>query len=162
MIFVTVGTDEHSFDRLVKKVDELISSGLIKDEVIIQIGNTKYEPKNPKWFRFETYEKIKELNKSSDLVITHGGAGSIITALMFGKRIIAVPRMKKYNEHVNDHQLELVKQMEKESRVIGVYDIDNLYQAIVKSYKLKQTNSKTKLSGFLSKYLEKLEKHIKR
>lgn len=162
MIFVTVGTDEHSFDRLVRKIDELLNNKLIKDKVVFQIGNTKYEPKNGKWFRFETYDRIKELIKTSNIVITHGGAGSIITALMFGKKIIAVPRLKKYNEHINDHQLELVKQMEKENRVIGVYNIDDLYQAIKKSYRLKPSSSKTKLLNFISDYLDNLEKDIKK
>lgn len=160
MIFVTVGTDEHSFQRLIKKVDELIEKGLIKD-VIFQIGNTSYEPKNGKFFRFETYDKIKELNKKADLIITHGGAGSIITALMFGKKIIAVPRLKKFNEHINDHQLEIVKKMEEENRIIGVYNIDDLYYAIKKNKNLKILKPRRQLLNFISDYLKKLEINIK-
>jgi UDP-N-acetylglucosamine transferase subunit ALG13 len=141
MIFVTVGTHTQSFNRLLKAVDELIAKGKIKEEVIMQIGYSTYEPKHARWFRFTTHDEIEKLNKEARIIITHGGAGSILTALKYKKPTIVIPRLKKFDEHTDDHQLDLVKTLEKEGKVIGVYDIKDLELAIkeVKITTYKQT-----------------------
>lgn len=164
MIFVTVGTHSKSFDRLLKEVDSLIEKNKIKEKVIMQIGYSIYEPKNAQWFRFSNYKKMKELNKKARIVITHGGVGSILTALMYNKPVIAVPRLKKFNEHSDDHQLELVKRMSKEKKLIGVFNIKNLEKILSKKEKYtKLKSTKKELSDEIKKiliYLEKSEKRI--
>lgn len=157
MILVTVGSDSHSFNRLLKKVDELIEKGKIKEEVIMQIGNSTYEPKNAKWFRFESYQKMKELNQNASLVITHGGVGSILTALIFKKPVIVVPRMKKFNEHIDDHQIELVKEMMKEKKIIGVFDIEELEKEINKKNVFKLKSTRKELIETIKNYLKTIK-----
>ncbi len=106
MIFVTVGLHNQGFDRLIKKMDEI--AGTIDEDVIMQIGHTNYTPKNATYFRFkDDFSEIVNLNKNARLVVCHGGAGSIIAALEQKTPVIAVPRLKKFREHLNDHQFEI-------------------------------------------------------
>jgi UDP-N-acetylglucosamine transferase subunit ALG13 len=155
MIFVTVSG--LPFERLIKKVDE-IAEGL-KEDVIMQIGRTGYEPKNIKWFRFETSKKIEELYKKADTIITHGGAGSIIKSLSYGKTPVVVPRYKKFGEHINDHQLDLTKFLDKKGYITAVYDIHDLKSKIKTKRKQKILSSKKKdLIGFLKGWVQNLEK----
>jgi UDP-N-acetylglucosamine transferase subunit ALG13 len=159
MIFVTVGTHEQSFDRLVKAVDDLVGENKIEERVVLQIGNTKYEPKNCEWFRFLPSQKqILNYIKKADIVITHGGAGSIITALKFYKPTIVVPRYKKFNEHTNDHQLDLAGALAKEGKIMVVYDINDLEIVIkkAKAFRVKVKNEKIKMIKIIKNYLIKL------
>jgi len=141
MIFVTVGTHTQSFDRLLKEIDTLVKNKKIKEKVIMQIGHSDYEPNNVEWFRFTTFEKLNNIHKKARIVITHGGAGCIIDALSNKKSVIAVPRFKKFNEHVNDHQLDLVKALAEHKRIYPVYDISRLENAIHEIKKIKQLKS---------------------
>lgn len=153
MIFVTVGTHTQGFERLVKEVDSLVGSGKIKDEVIMQIGNTEYEPKNCKWFRFESFKKILELNKTARVIITHAGAGCILTALQFEKPLIVVPRYKKFGEHINDHQCDLAEAIDKEKKAINVMDICALQAALRNIGRFKKNREKNVLVKNLYDYL---------
>lgn len=132
MIFVTVGTHTQSFNRVLEEVDRLLESGRIREKVVMQIGYSTYEPKNAEWFRFTTFDKLKEIHKKARIVITHGGAGCILDALTNNKPVIAVPRLRKFNEHVNDHQLDLVRALAKHKKIYPVYDINKLESTIQK------------------------------
>lgn len=134
MIFVTVGT-ARDFSRLVKKVDEIAPK--IKDRIIIQRGNTKYAPKNCKYFEFVSREDFSKYIKRADIVITHAGAGAITSSLNFRKPTIVVPRRKKYNEHRNDHQMDIAKELEREGRVLACYNIEDLERKIKEAGKFK-------------------------
>lgn len=163
MIFVTVGTHERGFKRLIKAVDDLVDLGKIKEKVIVQTGYTDYTPKNCEWFKFTDYDSIVELCKKSSIVISHGGIGSIITPLELGKIVLAVPRLKKFNEHTNDHQLQIVKELEKQKRIIPVYDINDLENALneVKFFKTKKLlKQKSKILHIVSNYLSKIESDL--
>lgn len=128
MIFVTVGTHNQGFERLVKKADEIARD--LKEEVVIQRGNTAYEPRYARFFDFASREEIAEWVEKARVVVTHGGAGSIVFALSRGKPVIVVPRLKKYHEHVNDHQVELARALEEEGRVKAVHDVEELKAAL--------------------------------
>ncbi|MCK4859828.1 MAG: hypothetical protein KAS87_04650, partial [Candidatus Omnitrophica bacterium] len=128
-IFVTVGTFSTGFDRLLKEIDLLIEKLIIRKKVIAQIGSTKYQPKNYEWFRFASKEVFWDTMKESKIVITHGGVGSITDALKFNKRTIVVPRRKEFGEVVNDHQLEITRELERQGKIIAVYDIQDLEKA---------------------------------
>lgn len=141
MIFVSVGTHTEQFNRLLKEIDSLISSGKIHEKVIAQTGNSTYKPKNFEHFSFSSWKRILKLNRDASLVISHGGAGNLLVASHYSKSIVAVPRLKKFNEHVNDHQVQLVKELEKERRVIGVYDIKTLGKSIRKAKLLRSKNT---------------------
>lgn len=158
MIFVTVGTNKFSFNRLIKKIDELIRDGKITEKVVMQIGHSTYEPKYASWFRFESYEKIKELTKKARLVITHAGVGSILTSLSFNKITIVVPRMKKFNEHIDDHQVELARELSKESKVLVVFDVEQLYKFLNKRVNFVNKNRKNRLALEIKKYIDKISK----
>lgn len=157
MIFVTVGTHEQSFDRLVGKIDELVGDKKIKGNVLVQIGYTDYKPKACKWFKFIEPEKFEQLCKKSDIIITHAGVGSIMTCLKFGKTTIVVPRLKKFGEHRDDHQLQITKELEKQGKILAVYEINKLENAILKakSWKSKKTFKENKILYLIDNYLKK-------
>ena len=159
MILVTVGSNEHQFNRLIKEIDELKERKILKEEIIAQIGNSTYFPKNFDYFKFKPYEEMENLTRKSDIVISHAGAGSIMLALEMKKPLIVVPRMKKYGEHINDHQVEITRQLEKEGKLIGVYEIEKIMPAIIKARKIKKLKSikQTKIIEILNKFVKRLE-----
>lgn len=147
MILVLLGTQNNSFHRLVEKIDELIIQGIIKEEVIVQVGYTKYSSENMKLFDFISQDELQELQNRADLIITHGGVGSIVSSIQKGKKVIAIPRLHEYEEHVNNHQKEIVEIFNKKGYIIGINDMSELEKAIDKSINFipveyKQDNSK--------------------
>lgn len=132
MIFVTVGTHEQPFDRLVRYIDELKADDIIKDEVIIQTGYSTYEPKHCKWSKLYPYQEMLELVEKADIVITHGGPSSFIMPLQIGKVPVVVPRQFQFSEHVNDHQVEFANAVaERQGNIIVVNDISQLKDVIL-------------------------------
>ena len=132
MIFVTVGTHEQPFDRLIKKVDELKRDNIIRDDIIMQTGFSTYEPKYCKWSKLLPYQEMKQNVKDAHIVITHGGPASFIMPLQIGKTPIVVPRQHQFNEHVNDHQVEFAKAVSKRmGTIIPVIDIEELGEKII-------------------------------
>lgn len=127
MIFVTVGTHEQPFNRLIKEVDRLVETGVIKDDVFIQTGYSTYEPKFCKWSSLISFDKMNELMETSDIIITHGGPATFMSAITNGKKPIVVPRQEKYDEHVNDHQVDFAQQVkERYNSIEVVTDISEL------------------------------------
>lgn len=127
MIFVTVGTHEQQFNRLVRCVDELKRDGVIQEDVFIQTGFSTYEPKYCRWSKLIPYEEMVKNVKDARIVITHGGPASFIMPLQMGKVPIVVPRQLQYGEHVNDHQVEFSRAVaERMGTIIMVQDINQL------------------------------------
>jgi len=158
MIFVTVGTHYQGFERLIKKMDEIAE--YIDDEVIMQIGYTKYEPRNAKWFRFLEYNKLLKLIEKSDVIVCHGGAGTLLDALNFNKPVVIVPRLSKFSEVYDDHEIELAEALEAMGKAIAVYDVEELEDAIkkAKSLRYKPVHRDKRLINFLKEYLRGIEK----
>lgn len=130
MILVMLGTQNNSFHRLLEEIDKLIDIGKIQEEVIVQAGYTKYESKNMKIIDFLPNEELEKLEQQANCIITHGGVGSIIGSIEKGKKVIAVPRLKQYGEHVNDHQLDIVESFDKLGYIIGTADVSQLGEAL--------------------------------
>ena len=131
MIFVTVGTHEQQFDRLIKEVDRLRRNEDIAEDVIAQIGFSTYEPESCQWSRFFPYEKMCEYVAEARIVITHGGPSSFLAPLQIGKVPIVVPRQKRFGEHVNDHQVEFCRAVkERMGNIILVEDVRRLPNVI--------------------------------
>lgn len=131
MIFVTVGTHEQPFNRLVEAVDKLKASGVIDEEVIVQKGYSTYQPQHCACYDLIGYDEMDEYIHEARIVITHGGPASFIAPLALKKIPIVVPRQKQFNEHVNDHQLEFCKAVaERQKNLIVVENIDGLGDAI--------------------------------
>ncbi len=127
MIFVTVGTHEQQFNRLVKYIDELKASGKIEEDVVIQTGYSTYEPVNCQWSKFFTYDEMSEYVKAARIVITHGGPSSFIAVLQVGKIPIVVPRQTEFGEHVNNHQVDFCDAVQKrQGNILVVKDIIQL------------------------------------
>lgn len=106
MIFVTVGSRNYQFDRLFKKLDELYENGTLTEPMFAQIGTSTYTPKHYEYRSFITPEEFAEKISEADIIVSHGASGSIMKALNAGKKVIAVTRLEKYNEHINDHQIQ--------------------------------------------------------
>ena len=126
MIFITLGSQKFQFNRLLKEIDKLIDDGVIEDEVFAQIGASEYIPRNYKYEYFLDRNRFAEIMNSCDTVITHGGTGVIIGAVKKGKRVIAVPRLAKYGEHVDDHQLQLLHQFDDLQLICSCYEMNDL------------------------------------
>lgn len=137
MILVLLGTQNNSFHRLLEEIEENIKDGTIKEEVVVQAGYTKFESKNMKIFDLISKEQLEELQLQADLIITHGGVGSIITSIRKGKKVIAVPRIHQYGEHVNNHQIEIIENFNEKQYIIGIKKVEDLKQAIIKSKDFK-------------------------
>lgn len=121
MIFLTVGT-QFAFDRLIKSVDQAIDEGYITEQVYAQIGQSTYKPRNfeAKPF-FDKSIFDKHLSQSSAM-IAHAGMGTITMAIQYNKSLLAMPRLKKYGEVVNDHQLGIARKFEEFGHILVAYD----------------------------------------
>ena len=126
MIFITLGSQKFQFNRLLQAVDELIEKGVIADEVFAQIGYSDYEPKYFEYKQFLDREEFEAQEGKCDILITHGGTGAIIGAVKKGKKVIAVPRLAKYGEHVDDHQIQLIEQFKGQNLICGLDDTTEL------------------------------------
>lgn len=149
MIFVSLGTQDKFFTRLVEKIEELKKSGKIKEEVVVQLGNTKYKSEFIKCIDFMSMEDFDKYLKNSRYLITHGGVGTILTALKYNKKVIAVPRLSKYNEHVNDHQLELIEALSLDNYILGCKTLDDLEENINKISKFIPKKYKSNQDNFI-------------
>lgn len=132
MIFVTVGTHEQPFNRLLQEIDLLVLNNIIKEKVVIQYGFSDYVPKYCESHQFLSFSQMNSYINKARIVITHGGPASFIQVLQKNKIPVVVPRLKKYNEHINNHQLEFVKLIEQERKnIIPVYNINDLKKVIL-------------------------------
>lgn len=137
MILVLLGTQNNSFHRLLEEIEKLIQKKVIKEEVIVQAGYTKYKTDNMKIVDFIVKEELEELQEKANLIITHGGVGSILLSITKHKKVIAVPRLHQYAEHVNDHQKEIVELFNEKGYMIGVQGVEELEKAIEKVEKFQ-------------------------
>ena len=126
MIFVTVGSQKFQFNRLLKKIDELIEKGTIQEEVFAQIGVSDYKPQHYNYKDFMTQDEFNKKIDECDLLITHAGTGVIVNAVKKEKKVIATPRLAKYGEHVDDHQIQLIKQFEELNFIEPCYELDEI------------------------------------
>ena len=153
MIFVTLGSQKFQFNRLLKAVDELDTD----EEIFAQIGYSDYKPKNYKYKEFLDREEFATWEEKADIVITHGGTGAIIGAVKKGKKVIAIPRLAKYSEHVDDHQIQLIKQFKDLNLIYACMDGD-LQKAleVVKNttYNEYKSNTKTIIKSLVD-FIEK-------
>lgn len=160
MILVTVGTQKFPFNRLLKKVDELVAEKVITEPVVAQIGQSTYKPQNCKWVSFLEEQPFNELIQKCDILITHGGIGTITKGLTMKKKIIIVPRMKEFREHVDDHQIEIGDEFSKMQYTLTCKDIDQLDVCLkqLDEIQFKEYNfSYHNITDYIQKYLTTLE-----
>ncbi len=151
LIFVTVGSHYQGFDRLIKKMDEIAAK--IDEEIIMQIGSTKYKPVNAEYFEFAEYSKMKKLNQDARIVISHAGVGSILTALEMKTHLIIVPRLKRYEEVSDDHQLEIAKELLDSQNITVLFDIKDIEDSLKSNFQFLHEHKRNKLAYSLKKYI---------
>ena len=159
MTLVILGTQDKEFTRLLKMVEDEIKKGLIKGEVIVQAGQTKYKSNYMEILDLIPNTKFNKLIKEADLVITHGGVGSIISALKHNKKVIAVPRLSKYGEHVNDHQLEIVEEFSRLGYIKSAINKRELTKALEEIDSFEETKYKSnnnKMIKLIEDYIDNI------
>ena len=161
MILVTLGTQDKSFKRLLKAVEKEIKDGNIKEKVVVQAGYTKYKSKYMEIFDLVSPKELDNLMNKARIIITHGGVGSILGALKYDKPVIAAPRLVKYQEHTNDHQIQIVEEFSKEGYLLYLDNFKKLSMLIneCKTFKPKKYKSNnSKFLKLLDNYIENTEK----
>ena len=133
MVLVLLGTQNNSFHRLLEEVEKNIKDKTINEEVIVQAGYTKYQTHKMRVIDLMSKEQLEQFQDEASLIITHGGVGSIISSIEKGKKVIAVPRKHEYGEHVNNHQIQIVKDFNDKGYIIGIENVEDLKDAIIKS-----------------------------
>ena len=156
MVFVTLGTQDKKFKRLLEMVDICINKGLIKEDVIVQRGITDYESNNMKLFDYTSDEEMLYYINNASYVISHGGVGTIFNCLKNNKKVIVVPRLSKYMEHHNDHQLQIVKEFSEKGYIL---DGSNLEDAINKVNDFVPNKYESNNINFISKLKEYINKN---
>lgn len=132
MILVLLGTQHNEFTRLLQKIEDCINEGIINEKVIVQAGFTKYKTEKMEIFDMISKETISKLIDDANIIITHGGVGSIVMALKKKKKVIAVPRLHEFNEHVNNHQRQIINVFNEKKYIIGIQNVEDLPEALKK------------------------------
>lgn len=159
MIYVTLGTQKFQFDRILIKLDQLIETKVIKDEVIVQCIHHTYKPKNFRVFKLKPIEEVEQILQKSELVITHAGTGSLVQCIKYKKHTIIVPRLSAFGEHVDNHQIEIASVFEAKGNATVVTNIDDLDMYMKDYSKANIINIKldnTRLLKSIDDYIEAL------
>ena len=160
MILVTLGTQDKPFNRLLDAVQKQIDKGNIKEEVIVQAGCTKYDSKDMKIFDLIPMDEFDSLISKCDVLITHGGVGSIITGLKNNKKVIAAARLKEYGEHTNNHQLQIIENFSREGYILSLDDFDKLEEVLNKLFKFKPKKYKSNTDSMLKLVKKEIDKYL--
>ncbi len=156
MIFVTLGSQKFQFNRLLKKIDELIEKKVIKETVFAQIGASDYKPRFFKYVDFLDRAAFAKAEEESQIMITHGGTGAIIGAVKKGIKVIAVPRLAQYGEHVDDHQIQLLEQFDGMGIIQACYNLNDLEAC----YLSVQTASFQSYKSSTNEIIESIEAYL--
>lgn len=155
-VFVTFGSQKFQFDRLLREIDRLAGMGEIDGPVFAQTGACAYVPEHIEWKPFLDRDEFGKRMGEADLVITHAGTGAIMGALRRGCKVIAVPRLARYGEHVDDHQVQLVREFDEMGLIEPCYEVSDLAEAyhrcLSKSYRRYQSNTAAIIAD-LERYL---------
>jgi UDP-N-acetylglucosamine transferase subunit ALG13 len=160
MILVTVGMHTQPFDRLIRQMDQIAAS--TEEQVVMQIGHANYTPHHAEYFRFTTGDEMLRLYQEARVVVAHGGA-SAAEILRSGTPLIAAPRLASLGEHIDDHQVDFVRAMERRGLVTAIYDLDDLKQAALNPVPLPPVIQHGKeLISALRRHLAAFEEEIRR
>lgn len=159
MIFLTVGSQKFHFNRLLEEMDRLVLNETVKaHEVFAQTGYSSYRPKTFLYKDFLDKEEFIRMLNDNEIIITHGGTGTIITSIKKGKKVIGVPRSVEFGEHVDNHQYEIINQFFKCNMIYGIYNINDLADAIlnVKKMTFKPYKSETEnIINIIEQYIDR-------
>ena len=156
MILVALGTQDKQFYRLIKIVDNAVKKGFIKEKVIVQSGSTKFNSDSIEIRKFIPEDEFNKYMKEANLIICHGGVGIITEAIKNNKKIFAMARLKKYKEHRNDHQVQIVNKFSDLGYIRKINDYDDLlreYKQLNKFKPKKPTFDNSKMLKIVSDYI---------
>lgn len=159
MILVTLGTQDKQFPRLLQAVQKAIDDGTITDKVVVQAGHTVFESRNMDVFSFIPTDRFAEYLEQADMIITHGGVGTIMTALKEKKIILGAARLTQYGEHQNDHQIQLLEAFDQAGYLIYMKDLSDItpYLKQAETFEPKPYQSNT--SAFIAKLEDWIDHH---
>lgn len=130
MIFVTLGTQKFQFNRLLRIIDELVDEKYIVEPVFAQIGESSYTPRNYEYSTTLDSELFNSKINQANLIITHSGVGTILKGIKSGKKVIVFPRLAEYDEHVDDHQVEIANAFSELKYVMSCNSKENLINVL--------------------------------
>lgn len=158
MIFVCLGTNDKSFSRLLEEIDRQINLGNIKEDVVVQAGCTSFSSCNMKIVDLMSMDEFLENINKCDLLICHGGVGTILDGLKHDKKIISFPRLSEYGEHVNDHQIEIIDEFFQCGYILTgeVSDLDKLLLDIKSFIPKKYKSNNYKFNKIIRDYIDSL------
>jgi UDP-N-acetylglucosamine transferase subunit ALG13 len=122
LIFVTVGTHDQPFERMLAGVEALPDLA----EIVIQYGYASAPSGVARAEAFMPFGEMERCFEAADLVITHAGVGSILCARRAGHTPIVIPRYHELGEHVDDHQVELTRALAGLGEVTPVWRDEDL------------------------------------
>lgn len=143
--FVSVGNAVQPFDRLLDAVAALARDGHLSMPVSVQYGSAKFSCDACRSVAFLDMEQFAAHIRDATVVILHGGAGSIIHACQAGKVPIVMPRLSKFGEHVDDHQLEFVCELDRLGKVVMVGDQQELTVAVAQVQAAETSSAEEKV-----------------
>ena len=160
MILVTLGTQDKKFTRLLDAIQKQINNKIITDKVVVQSGCTSdYKSNDMEIFDLIPMDKFDDLISKCDLLITHGGVGSIITGLKNNKKVIAAARLKEYGEHTNNHQLQIIENFTKSGYILSLDDFDKLDKVLSKAKKFKPLKYKSNTKNMIKLIEKEIDKY---
>ena len=162
MIFVTVGTHEQPFDRLVKEIDRLVEKSIVTEQVFIQTGYSLYEPQFCEHAKFLKFNEMLDKIENARVVITHAGPSSIMLALYKGKTPVVMPRQKEHGEHVDNHQMSFCRKLEDKGTVLAAYKSEEIKKKIENYEKIVEdlcssSDKSLGLENRINKFAEDIE-----
>lgn len=161
MIFVILGTQDKKFYRLLEAIEKQLEKGNIKDRVVVQAGcSSDFKSKKMEIFDLIPMDEFDDLIKNCDILITHGGVGSIITGLKNDKKVIAAARLKEFGEHTNDHQLQIIDTFSNEGFIINLSNFDELDIILKEIKKFKPRKYKSNTQKFIKLLEEEINKYV--
>ena len=159
MIFVAVGTQKFPFNRLLKRIDELIEQGQLEEEVFAQIGHSDYVPRHYQYKDFLTKDDFRNYICNCDLLITHSGVATIIAGIKLEKPVVVIPRFARYGEHVDDHQIQIADSFSRKNLVLMCKNIEQLAQTVqqAKTHRFSgYVSQKERVINTIRDYLESI------
>lgn len=155
-IFVCLGTQDKPFKRLL----DLLEKADIEADIVVQSGYTSFESKKMKCSAYFSPEEFKAKLQWADIIISHGGVGTIMQALKLGKKIIVIPRLACYKEHQNDHQVQICENFAKRGYVLYWQQDENLNMVLKRSENFKPSNFISNQNVFLTKLKSYLDREV--
>lgn len=158
MIFVSLGTNDKEFVRLLKEIENQKKIGNIKEDIFVQAGCTVFSSNYMTVVDLMDMDEFNEKIKNCSMLITHGGVGTILDGLRYDKPIIAFPRLSKYGEHVNDHQIEIINEFKDCGYLLSgdVENLNKLYNQAKNFVPKKYKSNNYRFNKFISDYIDNI------